>query len=263
MLTGLDAELDATHRAMEASFHARLISTFDPELVCAPAEAHAKDWLSRNRPDFDQFPVRENGRTIGVVLRDTHADGKTVRDVMLSLRDGLVISTHMPIADLIPQLRENHFRLVLRGHNIDGLVTQSDLVKLPVRMLLFGLISHFELLLRALIRRRHIETAWMEALDKNRQRALKKKLAKLRKRKLEPDPLELTLLSDALQILARARDIGEALTTDSSLLTDFRNDIAHAKTFVSSPDDVRRFVDRFEKLRAWIDRISALLGTTT
>ena len=102
--------------------------------------------------------------TIGVFLRGDKHKSRSIREAMRPLRDGLVISTHMPIGDLIPQLRHNHFRLVLRDHDIDGLVTQSDLVKLPVRMLVFGFISHFELLMRALIRRRHVRTEWMDAL---------------------------------------------------------------------------------------------------
>jgi CBS domain len=257
---GLDSELDSALRAMEAGFHVRLISTFDPELICAPPEKDAADWLELNYPEFDQFPVRENGGTIGVLLRGDKHKSRIIREAMRPLRDGLVVSTHMPIGDLIPQLRHNHFRLVLRDHNINGLVTQSDLVKLPVRMLVFGFISHFELLLRALIRRRHVQTEWMDALGRDGQRFDKGKLAKLKSQRLELDPLELTLFTHALEVLSKAQDIGNDLSADTTDIVNLRNDIAHARSFITSPEDVRVFVDRFEKLRAWIDRVTTLLG---
>src|SRR5438094_703685 len=43
LMTGLDRELEIALRAMGAGFHVRLISTFDPELVYAPAESDARD----------------------------------------------------------------------------------------------------------------------------------------------------------------------------------------------------------------------------
>jgi hypothetical protein len=51
----LDAELDADLKAMELSFHVRLIGTFPPDLICAPADTDAASWLASNNQDFDQF----------------------------------------------------------------------------------------------------------------------------------------------------------------------------------------------------------------
>jgi hypothetical protein len=98
----LDSELETALNAMEASFHVRLIGTFAPDLVCAPAEAEAAPWLAQNNPDFDQFPVSQGDATVGVLLRQGNHDNKTVREAMHPLRDGMIVSAHMPIADLIP-----------------------------------------------------------------------------------------------------------------------------------------------------------------
>jgi hypothetical protein len=40
-MAGLDTELEAALKAMEASFHVRLIGTFAPDLVSAPANVEA------------------------------------------------------------------------------------------------------------------------------------------------------------------------------------------------------------------------------
>jgi hypothetical protein len=228
-------------------------------LVWAPADADATSWLAENNQDFDQFPVKHGDGTEGILLRQGNHKGKAVREAMQPLREGLIVSADMPIADLIPELRENHHRLVLRGGRIDGLVTQSDLLKLPVRMLVFGFISHLELLFRALIQERHAGAQWIQKLDANAQQRINRKLRKFKDARLEPDPLEFTFFSDALEVLVNEPDMSASLSADKEAITNLRNDIAHAKTFINSPEDVKGFVDRFKLLRGWIERISALL----
>lgn len=247
---------------MESSFHVRLIGTFAPDLIWAPADAEAGPWLAQNYLDFDQFPVTRGDSTIGILPRHSGYAGKTVRQVMQPLREGMIVSADMPIAELIPQLRESHYRLILRGDRMDGLVTQSDLLKLPVRMLLFGLISHLELCLRALVRERTPWPKWLELLEAERRKAVRSKLEDLRKARLEPDPLEVSNFSDVLDVLAQQPDLGDGFRDEANLIRILRNDVAHAKTYISSADDVCRFVDRFTYIRELIDRVSRMLRST-
>lgn len=258
-MSQLADEFDAALRASETGFHVRLIGTFDPELVWAPGDVDATTWLRQNNPDFDQFPVKLDCETLGILLRNGDHCGKTVRDAMQPLRDGLIISADMPIADLIPELRENHCRLILRGGRIDGLVTQSDLVKLPVRMLLFGLISHLELSLRALVRKRASWPIWMDRLDPQQRGQLQGKIEKLKRSRLEPDPLELTNFSDVITVLAAEPDLSGEFQAQMDGIRHLRNDIAHSKTFINSATDVPQFVDRFEQVQEWIGRMKQML----
>src|ERR1700675_71068 len=103
----LRTELDGALRAMEGSFHVQLIGTFGGDLVCAPADASAATWIEENGADFDQFPVKQGDETIGILHRLSDHHDKSVRDAMQPLREGLLVSAHMPITDLIPQLRES------------------------------------------------------------------------------------------------------------------------------------------------------------
>lgn len=57
-------DFEAALQAMEASFHVRLIGTFEPDVVCAPADDDASRWLARANPDFDQFPVKKGESTV-------------------------------------------------------------------------------------------------------------------------------------------------------------------------------------------------------
>ena len=237
-MAGLDIELETALKAMETSFHVRLIGTFKPDLVWAPAEADAVAWLAENNPDFDQFPVRQDEATVGILLRQDDHTGKTFHDAMQPLREGLIVSADMPIADLIPQLRESHYRFILRGGRIDGLVTQSDLLKLPVRMLLFGLISHLELCLRALVRERAPWPEWLKRLESGQQKEICRRLDTLQHARFEPDPLEFTNFSDVVDVLAQEPDSGDEFKAQLQAIRQLRNDIAHAKTYISLPDEV-------------------------
>jgi len=258
-MNGLDTELGAALEAMEGSFHVRLISTFVPDLVWAPADEDAASWLAANSPEFDQFPVKDRDRTVGVLLRDERHRARSIRDAMQPLRDGLIVSADMPITQLIPQLCEHHFRLVLRGGRIDGLVTQSDLLRLPVRMLIFGLVSHLELCLRALVRQRSPWPAWLELLEPGRRQDIRGRIGALSSARLEPDPLEFTNFGDVVRVLADQRDL-DGFRSEGEAIRYLRNDVAHAKTFINSADDVPLFVERFAYLRGWIDRCSRLLN---
>jgi hypothetical protein len=177
---------------------------------------------------------------------------------MLPLSERVIVSADMPIADLIPQLRENHYRLILRGGRLDGLVTQSDLLKLPVRMMLFGLISHLEMCLRTLVRARRPWPEWLELLESKRRKEVKNEREKLRDARFEPDPLEFSNFSDVVNVLAQELDLGDDFRSQADPIRTLRNDIAHAKTYIASPDDVQEFVRRFTDIRNLIDRVRSL-----
>lgn len=255
-------DLEKALEATNASFHVRLISTFAPDLEWATADADARAWLQSSNPDFDQFPVRDDaGATVGVLIRSTDLGQGKVRDLMHPLSESLIVSADMPIADLIPQLKGQHFRMVLRGARIDGLVTQSDLLKLPVRMLLFGMLSHLELLLREFVHQRAPWPAWVELLSARRRSQIRSDLAQLRSARFEPNPLELSSFGDVLEVLTKCPKDGDDFTSGASIKR-LRDDVAHAKTYITSPDDVSNFVDCFENIERWIARAAATLKTT-
>ncbi len=261
-MAGLDAEFEVALQAMEASFHVQMIGTFEPDLVYAPADADATTWLSKNNPDFDQFPVRHGDATMGILLRQGDHTGKSVREAMQPLREGLIVSSDMPIADLIPQLRESHSRLVLRGSRIDGLVTQSDLLKLPVRLVIFVLITHLEQVMADVVVARWPGDSWFAELSKGRQTKLMEKESKLRGRGMNPPKVELTEFSDKRDLCKRLIDCSKSRFKDElDSLRDLRDQIVHASTFIDRSDGktgVVAFVDKFESAKRWIDVLTKL-----
>ena len=263
-MAGRDKEFEAALKAMEASFHVRLIGTFDPDLICAPAEAAATAWLAESNPDFDQFPVRRGDVTVGILLREADHGGRTVHDAMQPLREGLVISADMPIAHLIPELRDSHYRLVLRGSRIDGLVTQSDLLKLPVRLVVFALVTHLEQVMADVVSTHWPDESWLLQLSEGRQKHINDKESELRTRGMNLPKIELTEFSDKAD-LCKQFVVGSKskFKEERANLRDLRDQLAHAATFVDSSDGksgVVGFIDKFESAKRWIDEFSTLIS---
>lgn len=261
-MSGLSTELEAALKALGASFHVRLIGTFDPNLVYAPADVEASPWLAENYPDFDQFPVKQGDETVGILLREGKHEGRTVGEAMQPLREGLIVSADMPIADLIPELKENHYRLVLRGGRIDGLVTQSDLLKLPVRLVVFALITHLEQVMASVITARWPDDSWFAELNEGRQSKINDKEFELRRRGMNPPKIELTEFSDKQDLCKKLFDGNKPkFKAELKSLRELRDQLAHAATFVDRSDGktgVVAFVEKFESATRWIDELTKL-----
>ncbi len=257
-----DAELEAALKAMEASFHVRLIATFGPDLAWAPAEALADAFLADSDPDFDQFPVRRGETTVGILLRDRDHGARSVREIMQPLSEGLLVSADMPITELIPQLRGTSYRLVVRGGRIDGLVTRSDLLKLPVRLVVFGLLTHFEQVMADLITAQWPADSWMKMLGEERRLKIDQKEEDLRRRGMNPPKIELTEFGDKRTLCGKLIP-GSRSRFDADLngLRDLRDQIMHASTFLDGSDGttgISGFVDKFETLKRRIEESTAL-----
>jgi hypothetical protein len=264
---GRDAEFKAALRAMEASFHVRLIATFEPDLVCAPANDDAAAWLASANPDFDQFPVKQGDATVGILIRQDHDMGEIVRDAMQPLREGLIVSADTPITSLIPQLRESHYRLVLRGGHIDGLVTQSDLLKLPVRIVVFALITHLEQVMADLISVRWGDESWFGKLSEGRQATIIEKETELRSQGMNLPKIELTEFCDKADLCRQFVDGSKSkFKEDLERLRILRDQLMHMATFVDGSDGktgVTAFVDKFESAKRWIDELTKLSANRT
>ena len=261
-MSHLSRSFEAAREATKAAFHIRLIGTFDPDLVCAPADVSADAWLADAQRDFDQFPVREGDRTIGLLVRGSHA-GRSVRDAMLPLSEALIASADMPIAELIPRMKTLPYRLILSGDRIDGLVTQSDLLKLPVRVVVFGLLTHLETAMGDLVSTHWPGDAWAAALSAGRYGKLVEKESALRRRGMNPPRIELTEFADKRDLCKRLIATGrKRFERDMDGLRDLRDQLAHAATFLDETDGstgMASFVDKCEAARYWLQELMVLI----
>ena len=143
--------------------------------------------------------VTHRGEVIGSIQVEAFSD-KDWKNQICPLSDDQVIDGDASLLALITRLAKRPWLFVRQGGRIDGFVSRSDLQRPPFRMLLFGLISLFEMRLLHLVQRHYSEAQIAEVLNPCR---LQKARRLHHDRKLRGEELQ---LADCLQI-ADKRDL--------------------------------------------------------
>ncbi len=116
---------------------------------------------------FTVLGVHDQGKIVGAVHREDLQPGLCGPQAV-SLSEQHVIDGDRPLLELLCRLQQRHWLLVRCGDEINGFVSRSDLERGPVRMLLFGLISLFEMLLLHLVQQYYTETGIAQTLNESR-----------------------------------------------------------------------------------------------
>jgi hypothetical protein len=210
--------------------------------------------------DYDRIPVIENGRMVGVLERSPGVLDGCCGKHMRRLDESILISAEEPLAKLLPLLQHSPYRLVLRGPEIQGIVTRSDIAKLPVRVLAFTLITHLEMVMAELIGTRcPSEEQWLLLLSAGRRQKLDEKREKSREENLNLPLLELTDFCDKRTIVKKLLKLSNDFEESLVDIEKLRNTLAHAGDYAQDADGLRDFLDRFRLTQKWIDELSAHL----
>lgn len=251
MIYDADDDFQTTILALEKGLQVEHVATFpfqeckfddDIEFVLAAKHLHS----------FDQIPVRCGSSIVGIVERENCLSKRgKVEKCMTHLDNYVLAAAETSLMDFITS--EALYRLVLRGSKIEGIITRSDLIKLPVRLLAFSLITHVETLLNRVIRATgEKEEILLSYLSPKRQGEISKSLRKLKEQKRELDPLELTYLSDKRMIISNLRIFHEEQLAELKEINALRNTVAHQDNYTESENLEQEFTKRLRLARHWI-----------
>jgi hypothetical protein len=182
-MSGLEKGLQVIH-----------ITTPADQLLCCQDDEDIETILIR--PDlkqFDQIPVKKQETIIGLLKRRECPEGAkgAARDYMQPLGESILVSADTPLLTFIEN-QESLDRIVISGTKIYGLVTRSDLLKLPVSLLGFALVTHIEALMLNMIRVIDIDKdEWLMFLKRGRRNYIQDKFKQLTSHRSDPDKLEL------------------------------------------------------------------------
>lgn len=244
--------LELTKSGLETGLRVRHIAVFD--LRCCNFDADPRESLGTDEfVGFDCVPVRRDGLIVGYFdLLDGKSAGLTSDRVHL-LDDSVLVSADEPLTTFIPQLKEARYKLVIRGHGIEGIVTRSDLQKLPVRLFAFSLVTHLEMVMTALIRQLFTsDEQWLTLLSDNRRGKVNDKWNSLRRDRVDPPKVEAADFCDKRVILKKQLTLGHKFEQDLIDVENLRNDTAHAATYDVTESGVQSFIGRLETAEAWI-----------
>lgn len=247
----------------------RLIATSRQDLRTCRVNEPLVDVVSRNKEGFDFFPVtgpsaQEQDRIVGLVelatFRQDRAPDGVVREHMHSLGEDNLIGGDASILSFIKSADQHPCRLVVSGSRIEGLVSLSDLQKLPVRAALFALITHLEIIMAAAIRRDCRETTkWKDRLSAERQSKLATKLQDAVKDDSWVDDLLFTEFADKVTIISKSGSFRESKTgfaANMRTVEKLRNHLAHANEYAANRDAAAAVCKTVRIIDAWIEHLS-------
>lgn len=244
-------ELEATLTGLERGLTVAAIAA-SPLRCCSPEDVVAQVRSNPDFADFDNVPVRREGRIVGLLQPGKQDPVKRAVDAMISLSDTPLVSGAEPLLDFILHMEEHSGWLVVRGREIDAIVTRSDLLKLPVRIVAFTLIAHLEQLLNQLIRAERPDDSWLNDLEPKWRQRTEKRHKDLSSQNLNLEKLEAATLLSKIQVAQAILGPDSTIEGDLNGIEDLRNDLAHARDIIDKGEEgVAQFIGRLGRARDW------------
>ena len=210
-------------------------------VTCSPEQRLSEILCSDTIPyaEYDYLPVVRSSQVIGVLgtrsAEEHDGPAVQVRDCYQPLDEHHLLGADASILKFVLQADCHPYRFVVSGERITGLVTVSDLQRLPVRMTLFALLTGFEMTLIEAIKRRFPEDEeWLSLLHPDQQRRVERAIRKAKADDHFVHGLYATNFYHKELIVQHLPCFdygGERLKTELCEIRHLRNRIAHAGQF--------------------------------
>lgn len=267
-----DAGTGDVFHELHAGLTVELISTKRPQLMtCAPHEV-LPDVMARNTEPYDFLPVVVSGdgpqdRIVGLFHAARFFDEKPpagyIEQHYAPLSEDYLIGADASILNFVVDADDKPCRLVVSGPNIVGLVSLSDLQKLPVRAALFALITGFEIAMFEAIKREYPDDDdWKRHLSEGRRKKIDEQIEQSHEGDGFVDALLFTQFCDKSELLLKSFRLPESKTVFRSKLEQIqalRDNLAHANEYAASPDQARHVCAVVRDLLALREGIAAMV----
>ena len=253
--------------ALHAGLTVELIATKLPQLMtCAPDEPLSVV-KARNTEPYDFLPVLAPGdggrdRIVGLfhaakVFDETPADGR-IEQHYAPLSEDCLIGADTSILNFVMDADEMPCRLVISGARIVGLVSLSDLQKLPVRAALFALITGFEIAMFEAIKREcPNDDDWKRYLSDGRRDKINEEIEQSHQGDGFVNELLFSQFCDKSEILLKGFQLPRSKTSLRGI-QKLRDSLAHANEYAASPEQARNVCAVVRNLLALREKITAL-----
>ena len=230
---------------VHAGLPVETIMTPRPFLSCRLDET-CREVKERNAERYSFLPVMNGERVLGLLdarpFFDVAAPDATVEEHYYPLSEEMLIGADASIWQFLRTADQVETRLVVKGHSVAGLVTLSDLHKLPVRTALFAALTNLEVCMTTLIGESlgYNAASWLQHLTPKRRDLLAGHEKSARANDEFLNGLLLTQFCDKREVIAKAALIDlppGRLRQDLKEAERLRNFVAHSNDFAQ--DDLR------------------------
>jgi hypothetical protein len=220
--------------------------------VCSADEKPDEVLARPELAEYDHIPIKGKSGIAEILERDS---AKSKSGKPKPLDEGILVSADAPLATFIHAVRNQPYRLVVDGTSINGIVTRSDLLKVPVLVLGYSLLAQLELRANRAIEIKFKDSDdWLpelEKLDKEQAQKVKGRKKKAARENLSLPAIDLADLVGKLRVIQDFLPSGGEFETELKEILEFRNIVDHARPLVPSRADLDRFVCRVEIVTRW------------
>ncbi len=220
--------------------------------------------------DYDFIPVRREEAIVGLLDRtmatlevdeETIEPYRAVHELMDPLHESILMSSEASLLSFVASAAAHPCRRVVSGTRIDGIVTVADIQKLPVRPMLFLLVTHLETLMAEALRVVFPDgDGWLHHLKPPRRKGLEEKCIALRHRDMELDKLVVAEFCDKKEALIGS-DVplpfgkGKA-AKQLEQIEALRNGLAHAGEYAGTREAAALCAETVRLTQSWIDYLT-------
>jgi hypothetical protein len=253
-----------------------LTSTERAKLETCSIDVELAAVVARNLDSkFDFLPVTDSiagegkthNRIVGLIelvpfMQGAGASG-VVRDcsTLYPLSEDNLIGADASILDFIRDADQRRCRLVISGHEISGLVSLSDLQRLPVRAALFGLVTHVEMIMANAIRREFNGTqGWTDRLSENRRQKIREEINKAQDDDALVDALLFTQFADKVMIIRKSQRFvlgRNGFENDLKQIQSLRDHLAHANDYAATRESASKVCGTVRLADKWSKELSS------
>ena len=266
--------VDVFH-ALHAGLTVELISTKRPQLMTCALHEALPVVMARNTEAYDFLPVvapgdRQQDRIIGLFDAVQFCDEVSVEGHIeqhyVPLSEEHLMGADASILEFVVDADKRPCRLVISRANIVGLVSLSDLQKLPVRAALFALITGFEISMFEVIKREYPnDDEWKRSLSDNRKKKINKEIEGSHRGDGFVDALLFTQFCDKLKILRKGFQLPKSEHSKGNFrdkldeIQTLRDNLAHANEYAATRDQARQLCGVIRELLALRDTIAHMV----
>ena len=264
----LDVDPVQIMTALERGFPVRLIGTFEKLVTCRLGDPLDIVVDRADAEEFDYLPVLDGDKIVGLLNRRAIAEEKgssgkepekLVKNAYDPLDESNIITADAGILLFLLNATTSPCRLVLAADRVTGLVCKSDLQKLPVRALLFHVLTHLELVMAAWIRDNFSdETAWLSVLPKSDCKGIEKQYSALKKSNLAIDRLTATTFAEKRTVLLMCGEFSSQAEEDFERIRELRNRVAHIGDYALIDETADRMIETVALAQSWIEALPNL-----
>jgi CBS domain len=206
--------------------------------------------------EFEFVGIRRRGLVAGLVERADLGEVGAAADFMRDIETSQVIQSSAPFSDVVLRLNDFPRLFVTAFGEISGLVTRSDLLKPPLRMWLFGMITLIEMRFSLLIERFCGGEQWREFVSEGRLQKAEALLEERQRRNQSLDLLDCLQFSDKGQIVARNKELRAQTRFESRRqiedafkgLERLRNNLAHSQDILCDWKIIVQLTENLERV---------------